>query len=319
MPVSIFILVVVLVNGVYLGWVWFETRRHRMTVYDRLEVEAVKSERTKSKLIELDVAKPKSLLERFVAVVRVEAPLEALLVHAGDRSGVRAFLRKTVLFGCGAAVAGALLLPYGALAGALILGLPAAVVPFALLRRAATKRIFRFEEQFPACLEFVSRSMRAGHGFSVALELISTEFEEPLAGEFKHLYEEHSLGMPLDVAMRKLAVRVPLLSVQFFVCAVTLQKRTGGNLAEVLDKLAGIIRERFKLQQRVKVISAHGKMTATALTLIPAAVGGLMWVANPRYMSFFLHDGTGPWLALSAVVMQMIGYAIIRQMVKIEA
>ena len=125
---------------------------------------------------------------------------------------------------------------------------------------------------FPDSLEFVSRSMRAGHAFSVSLEMIHREFQEPLAGEFRRTFEEHNLGLPLEVALQKLAKRVPSLDVHFFVSAVLLQKRTGGNLAEILDKLAYVIRERFKLRGRIRAISAHGSMTGTALSLIP--VGG---------------------------------------------
>ena len=114
--------------------------------------------------------------------------------------------------------------------------------------RKRKARLRRFEELFPDSLEFVSRSMRAGHAFSVSLEMIHREFQEPLAGEFRRTFEEHNLGLPLDVALQKLAKRVPSLDVHFFVSAVLLQKRTGGNLAEILDKLAYVIRERFKLR-----------------------------------------------------------------------
>ena len=132
--------------------------------------------------------------------------------------------------------------------------------------RKRKSRLRRFEELFPDSLEFVSRSMRAGHAFSVSLEMIHREFQEPLAGEFRRTFEEHNLGLPLDVALQKLAKRIPSLDVHFFVSAVLLQKRTGGNLAEILDKLAYVIRERFKLRGRIRAISAHGRMTGTALT-----------------------------------------------------
>ena len=125
-----------------------------------------------------------------------------------------------------------------------------------LLKRKA--RLQRFEELFPDALEFVSRSMRAGHAFSVSLEMIHREFQEPIAGEFRRTFEEHNLGLPIEVALQKLAKRVPSLDVHFFVSAVLLQKRTGGNLAEILDKLAYVIRERFKLRGRIRAVSAHG-------------------------------------------------------------
>ncbi len=125
------------------------------------------------------------------------------------------------------------------------------------MRRRRTRRLRKFEELFPESLEFVSRSMRAGHAFSVSLEMLHKEFQEPLAGEFRRTFDEHNLGLPLETALLKLAKRVPSMDVQFFVSAVLLQKRTGGNLAELLDKLAYVIRERFKLRGRIRAVSAQ--------------------------------------------------------------
>ena len=184
--------------------------------------------------------------------------------------------------------------------------------------RARKKRLHAFEEVFPDCLEFIARSMRAGHAFSVSLEMIYREFQEPLAGEFRRTFEEHNLGLPLDVALQKLSKRVPLLDVQFFTSAVLLQKRTGGNLAEILDKLAFVIRERFKLRGRIRAVSAHGRMTGMALTCIPLAVGVLMFFTNPDYVKFFFTDETGQIMAGVAIALQITGYAVIQKIVKIE-
>jgi len=203
-----------------------------------------------------------------------------------------------------------------------ILGLiPAAIcglMPILFVVRKRNSRIHRFEELFPDSLEFVSRSMRAGHAFSVSLEMIHREFQEPLASEFKRAFEEHNLGLPLDVALEKLAKRVPLLDVQFFVSAVILQKRTGGNLAEILDKLAYIIRERFKLRGKIKTISAHGKMTGTALSSIPIVVAVLMFFSNRDYVLFFFNDELGNYMAAGGIALQLIGYWVMQQIVKIE-
>jgi tight adherence protein B len=191
-------------------------------------------------------------------------------------------------------------------------------LPLLYLLRKRSARLHRFEELFPDSLEFVSRSMRAGHAFSVSLEMIHREFADPLAGEFRRTFEEHNLGMPLEVALEKLAKRVPLLDVQFFVSAVLLQRRTGGNLAEILDKLAYVIRERFKLRGRIRAISAHGRMTGTALTLIPVGVAVLMFMVNPEYIRFFITDETGHVMLGVAVGLQVLGYAIIQKIVSIE-
>ena len=191
-------------------------------------------------------------------------------------------------------------------------------LPILLVLRKRTKRLRRFEELFPDSLEFVSRSMRAGHAFSVSLEMIHREFQEPLAGEFRRTFEEHNLGLPLDLALQKLAVRIPSLDVQFFVSAVLLQKRTGGSLAEILDKLAYIIRERFKLRGRIRAISAHGRMTGMALTMIPVGVAVLMFIVNPDYVRFFFLDEVGNIMLGAALALQLVGYGVIQQIVKIE-
>ena len=148
-------------------------------------------------------------------------------------------------------------------------------------RRLARNRVAAFEEQFPDCLEFISRSMRAGHAFSVALDMAHREFSDPLASEFRRAFEEQKLGQPLDIVLRKLAQRVPSMDAQFFVSAVLMQKRTGGNLAELLDKLALIIRERFKLRARIRTVSAQGLMSGRILSSIPVGVAVLMFVMNP--------------------------------------
>src|SRR6202790_2068878 len=194
----------------------------------------------------------------------------------------------------------------------------AACLPWLYVYRKRKARLHKFEELFPETLEFVSRSMRAGHAFSVSLEMIHREFPEPVSGEFRRTFEEHNLGLPIEVALQGLAKRVPSLDVHFFVSAVLLQKRTGGNLAEILDKLAYVIRERFKLRGKIRAISAHGRMTGLALTLIPLGVGVLMFYVNPDYVRFFFLDDVGQMMLGGAILLQFIGYMIIRQIVKIE-
>jgi len=200
----------------------------------------------------------------------------------------------------------------------ILLGVAVGAGPYLYVTRKRKARLKKFEEIFPDTLEFVSRSMRAGHAFSVSLEMIHREFPEPVSSEFRRTFEEHNLGLPLEVALQKLAKRVPSLDAHFFVSAVLLQKRTGGNLAEILDKLAYVIRERFKLRGRIRAVSAHGKMTATALSCIPIAVAVLMFYTNPDYVKFFFQDDVGNIMLGSAAALQIIGYFIMQQIVKIE-
>ena len=257
------------------------------------------------------------IILRLLARFEVRAQLQALLEQAGLKWHVARLVHAclTLLLSVFAIVwygfpaARSLAVPAGAAAGAL---------PLLYVWRRRTARLRKFEEQFPESLEFVARSMRAGHAFSVSLEMLHKEFQEPLAGEFRRTFDEHNLGMPLESALQKLAKRVPLMDVQFFVSAVLLQKRTGGNLAELLDKLAYVIRERFKLRGRIRAVSAHGRMTGTALTLIPVAVAGMMLMVNREYVTFFVTDETGRMMLGAAAALQLLGYAVIRKIVSIE-
>lgn len=199
-----------------------------------------------------------------------------------------------------------------------IAGLVGFSAPFLWIARKGAGRMKKFEEQFPDSLEFVARSMRAGHAFSVSLEMIHREFSEPLAGEFRRTFDEQNLGLPLENALQNFAKRVPLLEVHFFVSAVLLQKRTGGNLAELLDKLAVLIRERFKLRGKIKAISAHGRITASTLSIIPIGVAFLMFWTNREYVEFFIKDPAGNQMAGVAIFFQVVGYLIMKKIVTIE-
>lgn len=193
-----------------------------------------------------------------------------------------------------------------------------ASLPVLYVQRKARVRIAQFEAQFPDCLQFISRSMRAGHAFSAALGLVQNEFGPPLGPEFRRIFEELNLGQSVDTVLQRLAMRMPSADVRFFVSAVLLHKRTGGNLAELLDKLGATMRERFKLRGHVKTLSAQGLMSGRVLSAIPALVAALMLVVNRDYILFFIRDPLGNKLLTACIVMQVIGYFIIKKLVRIE-
>jgi len=269
-------------------------------------------------LIQSEDAQKDRLVRELLRRFQLGGRLQGWIEQAGLHWPV-ARLARLVLSGvlCGFAAAWYLLPPplnrVAFLSGPLL-----GAMPLLYVLRKGQRRLRRFEAQFPEGLEFVARAMRAGHAFSVSLEMLHREFDEPLAGEFRRTFDEQNLGLPLEVALEKLAARIPLLDVQFFVSAVLLQKRTGGNLAEVLDKLALLIRERFKLRGRIRAISAHGRMTGMVLSLIPAAVAVMMFYVNPQYVLFFIHDATGQWMMGGAIALQLMGYAVIKKIVSIE-
>lgn len=201
---------------------------------------------------------------------------------------------------------------------AFVAGPVAASLPYTLMRRMKAKRTAAFEAQFPEAMQFIARAMRAGRAFSVSLELMHQKFSEPLGGEFRQTFEEQNLGPAVEITLEKLATRMPLMAVQFFVAAVILQKRTGGNLAEILKKLAVLIRERFKLRGQIRTISAHGRLSSLALTAIPSVVPLMMYFVNRDHMQFFVDEYAGQWMAGLAIGFQGLGYFIMRQIVKIE-
>jgi tight adherence protein B len=268
-------------------------------------------------LSEEDTTRGKFVL-RLLAKFDLQPKLRALIEQAGLRWNVARLVHMCLaLFLVGYSL-GWLFLPVKFQLLAFLPGLLAGLLPLGVVARKRSKRLWKFESQFPESLEFIARSMRAGHAFSVSLEMLHREFQEPLAGEFRRAFEEHNLGLPLDAALQKLAKRVPLLDVHFFVSAVLLQKRTGGNLAEILDKLATVIRERFKLRGKIRAISAHGRMTGMALSMIPVGVGAMMFIVNSDYVTFFITDEVGNYMAITALLLQVLAYVTIQKIVDIE-
>ena len=258
------------------------------------------------------------LATRLLKKYQLQTKLQELLEQAGMRWSTHRLVNTSLACSVAVWAIAWIFLPGQFQKYAYVPAVAGLFLPLLYVMRKRTARMRKFEEQFPDSLEFVARSMRAGHAFSVSLEMIHREFQEPLAGEFRRTFEEHNLGLPLDVALQKLGKRIPSLDVHFFVSAVLLQKRTGGNLAEILDKLAYVIRERFKLRGKIRAISAHGRMTGTALTCIPIGVAVIMFYVNPDYVRFFFLDDVGNIMLAGAIVLQVIGYTIMRQIVKIE-
>lgn len=277
-----------------------------------------KTSESKVALFETDTLQHGTIIPKLIKKFNLTDKLHALIEQAGLKWNpvklvhmcLTAFL---VGYGVGFMVAPPAFKPY-----LLVVALAFGMIPVLYVIRLRSSRLKKFEEIFPDTLEFISRSMRAGHAFSVSLEMIHREFAEPLSGEFRRTFEEHNLGLPLDVALQGLSKRIPLLDVHFFVSAVLLQKRTGGNLAEILDKLAYVIRERFKLRGRIRAISAHGKMTGLALTCIPIGVGITMFFVNPDYVKFFFEDDIGNMMLGAAIGFQIVGYLVIKKIVTIE-
>jgi tight adherence protein B len=200
----------------------------------------------------------------------------------------------------------------------LIAALAAGLTPIGLVVWKRRTRLRKFEENFPQALDLLGRAVRAGHAFTTGLEMIAKESSEPLAGEFRATFEEQNFGLPLRDALLNMADRVPLIDVRFFVTSLLIQKETGGNLAEILDGLAKVIRDRFRIYRDVKVRTAQGRLTAGILIALPPFMMAVLGFLNPHYIGILFTDRVGPELLAVAATLQFIGSAIIWKIIHFE-
>jgi len=191
-------------------------------------------------------------------------------------------------------------------------------MPYFFVRHKRKKRMDKLEEQFTEALDFLARSMRAGHAFSISLEMLGEEMADPLGQEFRTLFNEQNLGAALDTALNNFTNRVPLLDCRFFTSSVLLQKQTGGNLSEILSRLSYVIRERFRLKGQVKAASAHGRLTATILTLLPVFTMLALLVVAPGYLQGMAEDSDGKLMIGGAIVAQILGNFTIKKIINIK-
>jgi tight adherence protein B len=192
------------------------------------------------------------------------------------------------------------------------------VLPYAYVSYRRNKRFEKFEELFPEAIDTLARAVRAGHAFTTALEMITDEVAEPVASEFRQLYEEQKFGMPVRDALINLTERMPLVDLKFFVTAVMLQRETGGNLAEILDNLSYVIRERFKIQRQVRVYTAQGRLTMALLMGMPPIIVTIMLILNPGFIRPLFSDPIGHTLLVAGITLQTIGYFVIRKIIRIQ-
>ncbi|HKR60212.1 MAG TPA: type II secretion system F family protein [Pyrinomonadaceae bacterium] len=197
-------------------------------------------------------------------------------------------------------------------------GLVAALIPFVHVWWKRRQRFNAFLEHLPDALDLMSRGLSAGHAFSEALHMVSTEMPEPIATEFRKTYEEQNLGLSLKLALENLTDRVPLLDLKMCVTAVLIQRETGGNLAEILEKVAYTIRERFRIMGDLKTLTTSSRMSAWLLCGLPIFVTFIITAMNPEYMSVLWKDQRGHYLIVAALFLQVTGMLIVRKILNIK-
>lgn len=191
-------------------------------------------------------------------------------------------------------------------------------LPAVYLYWLKSQRIAKFERQLPEALELVSRALRAGHAFSVGLKLVGDEAAAPVGKEFRRVFDEVSMGVALPEALQNMTERTDSVDLRFFVTSVLIQRETGGNLAEIIDSLAGLIRKRFELQLKVKALSAEGRFSGIILFCLPIVVGLIMYKLNPDYMSTLFTDPAGKNMLMIGSFMMVTGAIIMKRMVTIK-
>jgi tight adherence protein B len=244
------------------------------------------------------------------------APLQQLIVESGVRVTVGTFVLATCFSALAVGVFSWMF--FHILAVSIVFGVLAAFLPLVYVRFKRTKRLELFEEQFPEAIDLIARALRAGHALTTGLGMVAEEIPAPVGQEFKRLYDEQNFGLSLPEAMRAMGGRVPVLDARFFVTAVLTQREAGGNLSEVLDNLASVMRERFKLKRQVRVASAHGRISAWVLSCLPPALAAILFLLSPNFMKVLWEDPWGVNLLLIAGTLQLIGTFIISRLVRIE-
>lgn len=203
-----------------------------------------------------------------------------------------------------------------------LFALPAALVAGAVMplyvRHARARRLMRFEEQLPDAVDLIGRALRAGHALTTGIGMVADEFGDPIGTEFRTLYDEQNFGLTLHDAMRNFAERVPAIDARFFVTAVLTQHEAGGNLAEVLDNLSSVIRDRFRVKRQIRVISTHGRLTGLVLVMLPPVLAAGFLLMSGNHMQLLMQDSLGVRMIIAAIVLQVTGALIIRRIVNVE-
>jgi len=207
---------------------------------------------------------------------------------------------------------------HAGIAMSLVVGAMLGSAPYTYVAVLRSRRIRAFEAQFPEAVDLMSRAIRAGHAFSSGIKMVADEMPDPVGKEFNRVFEEQNLGMPMRNALLGLLDRIELVDLKLFVVAVLIQRQSGGNLSEILDKIAYTIRERFRILRQLKVHTAQARMTGIILTALPPVVGAIIFVLNYEYMKIIFTETWGIRILTASLVMQIIGFLWIRKIVNIE-
>ncbi|WP_250645563.1 type II secretion system F family protein [Salidesulfovibrio onnuriiensis] len=317
LTVVAFVLVFVLVSGVIS---LVRARRDRVEDVVRGRLQALGHARIKgdgSSLVRRSSAMSDvPWFNRLLMKLRLAASMRRLIMMADAKGTPGAYLLgSAVLFLVFAYLVHALT---QSVLGALFLGSVAGSLPVMYLRRLKNRRMDKFTNQLPDALDLMTRALKAGHTFNGSMQMVATEFEDPIGVEFRQTLDEINYGKNPDTALSSLLDRVECPDLKFFVVSVNIQRETGGNLAEIISNIARLVRERFELYGKVRVLSAEGKLSAMILTALPFAIAVILYLINEEYMSLLFTTETGRTIAMISLSVMTLGVLTIRKMIRIK-
>lgn len=316
---GIFLSLILLIEGGYYFYHQFISPQQR-TMKRRLRGSA-KREKEKEKTPEQEILRKRNLsevpwMQAVLSSVSNLGGLETLLQQANSKMPMGMFL---MLSGC-AGMVGGLVGAYKdwGLPGALVLGLLGCALPWFFMRLKRKRRFGEFQRQLPDALDLMARALRAGHAFSVGMKMVGDEFPDPIGPEFARTVEEISFGIDVPEALRNLTGRIDCVDLKFFVTALVVQRETGGNLAEIIEAISRLIRQRYELYGRIKALSAEGKLSGYILFALPFVMAGVLWTLNEEYMALLFEDPMGHMMVIGAGLMMVIGAYVMRNMCQIK-
>lgn len=309
-----FLAVVLFLEGAYLAWNAYKGPEAKR-IEKRLQAMTVSNTHESTLVKQRLLAEAPGVQKLLLQIPRIHQ-LDKVILQSGLNYTVARFIAVCLLMAGGGFVVSLLL--GASLIVAIAVTIFAASVPLFYILNAKQKRIRTIEQQLPSALDLMGRAMTAGHAFPSALQMVGSEMPEPIASEFRIVFDEINYGIPTAEAMMGLAERVPSTDLSYFVIAVLIQRETGGNLAELLANISDLIRARLKLLGTVRVLSAEGRLSAWILTILPFALGSVLQLMNPKFLSVLWTDPKGVNMVIMALMLMVFGIFVMWRIIKIR-
>lgn len=294
---------------------WREAQRRRNVVGQLRDLVENPLDPASAQILRDDV-EGAAWVEALAARLPSLRTVDRMLQQGGMTWTLQTFVLLTVGFGVGLGLSGLILTR--SFIAAVVIAVAGGLMPYMFIRLRRRKRLGAFEEQLPEAIELIGRALRAGHPLSSGFKMAADDSSEPIAGELRRVFEEQRFGLPVPDSLLNMADRMGLMDVRILVTAILIQREVGGNLAEILDNLAKVVRQRFTIRRQLRVFTAQGRMTGYLLAVLPLGLFAILWSMNADYMRILFTDPMGKLVVIIAIVMQVAGYFWIRRVVDIE-